>query len=265
MRQNKELAEKVGLLPGMKVYKFFQSTYGYCKNKRRYGLKEKISKPNHHSYVFINNEYSYDKKIKKKLAPYFLLKKRKLVLPNSTWQTKKNWQLVDIIRACLHFATCNCLKENYYWKPCDTNEDPIWTKGQGWKIRCPIAIKHHLEPIIRWEFEFKGSVAYAIFKEFIHPTLQLVNLPRFQKFSEYQASESDYDKFAYQAELPWNKEINKYTFGGESAKSPEWRKTIPLELVYNFVYLKEIRSKIFSSNFSPELSSEDAIARYADY
>jgi hypothetical protein len=118
MRQNKELAEKVGLLPGMKVYKFFQATYSYCRDKR-YSLKEKISKPNYYSYVFINNEYGCEKKIKRKLAPYFankleLLKKRKLVLPNSTWQTKEDWQLVDIIRMCLHFATRNYIKENYY-------------------------------------------------------------------------------------------------------------------------------------------------------
>ena len=52
---------------------------------------------------------------------------------------------------------------------------------------------------------------------------------------------------------------------GENAKSPKWRKSIPLELIYNFVYLKEIRAKISSSDFSPALSSEEAMARYADY
>jgi hypothetical protein len=38
-----------------------------------------------------------------------------------------------------------------------------------------------------------------------------------------------------------------------------------LELIYNFVYLKEIRVKISFSDFSPTLSSERAMARYADY
>ncbi|CAJ0758718.1 15414_t:CDS:2, partial [Entrophospora sp. SA101] len=94
-------------------------------------------------------------------------------------------------------------------------------------------------------FEFKGPTAYTIFRDFIHPALRLLNLPNFQKFSNYQIRAGDYEKFAHQAKLPWNKEINKYALGEEAGE--------------------KIRAKISSSSFSSTLSSEDAMARYADY
>ena len=169
---------------------------------------------------------------------------------------------------CLHFSNHNYIKKNRYWKPCDTSEDLIWTKGKGWKVHCPITKDHHTEPIIRWEFEFNNSESYTVFRDLIHPALQLLNLPNFQRFSDYRVRAGDYEKFARQTELPWNREINEYApleEAGESAKSPEWRENIPLELIYNFVYLKEIRAKISASDFSPALSSEEAMALYADY
>jgi hypothetical protein len=169
---------------------------------------------------------------------------------------------------CLHFSSHNSIKKNYYWKSCDTSEDPIWVKGQGWKIHCPITQEHHTELIIKWEFEFKDPVAYKSFKDFICPALQLLNLPSFQKFSDYRVRKGDYEKFARQAELPWNKEINKYApieEIGESASNKKWQAGIPTELIYNFVYLKEIRAKISASNFLSGLDSEKAMARYADY
>ncbi|CAJ0631506.1 13031_t:CDS:2 [Entrophospora sp. SA101] len=114
MRANKELAAKVGLLPNMRIYKFFQTTYGYYKGKR-YHQGEKIRKPDYYTH-------------------------------SST---------MTMIRA------------------------------------------------------------------------------------------GDYEKFAHQAKLPWNKEINKYALGEEAGE--------------------KIRAKISSSSFSSTLSSEDAMARYADY
>ncbi|CAJ0765973.1 7115_t:CDS:2, partial [Entrophospora sp. SA101] len=69
------------------------------------------------------------------------------------------------------------------------------------------------------KFEFKGPTAYTIFRDFIHPALRLLNLPNFQKFSNYQIRAGDYEKFAHQAKLPWNKEINKYALGEEAGES----------------------------------------------
>lgn len=276
MRTNVELAKKSGLLSGMKIYKFFQTAYGHYKGKS-YDGREKIKKPKSHSYIFINNDYGCAKQFEKNFASYFadgsklenslsaLNLRRK---PKFIWRVKKNWPLVDILKMCLYFSNHNYIKKNHYWKPCDTSEDPIWKKGQGWKVLCPITKDRHIEPIIRWEFEFNDSDTYASFKNFIYPALQHLNLPNFQKFSDYRARAGDYEKFARQAELPWNKEINEYVpleEAGESAKSPQWRENIPLELIYNFVYLKEIRAKISISDFSPALSGEKAMDRYADY
>src|SRR3954468_10355249 len=57
MRENKALAEKVGLLPGMGIYKFFRVIYGY-EGERAY-IQEKRQKPAISSQVFINTDYNY--------------------------------------------------------------------------------------------------------------------------------------------------------------------------------------------------------------
>lgn len=124
------------------------------------------------------------------------------------------------------------------------------------------------EPIIRWEFEFKGEKAYQNYQTHIRPALAKINLPTFTKFQDYQAQDADYIKFAKEAKLPWNKTINEYEpleEYGESADNPEWQATIPPELLYNHIYLKEIRSQISPANYSWGLGADEAIKRYADY
>ncbi|CAJ0824757.1 6775_t:CDS:2 [Entrophospora sp. SA101] len=150
MRANKELAAKVGLLPNMRIYKFFQTTYGYYKGKR-YHQGEKIRKPDYYT----------------------------------------------------HSSTMTMVTPN----------KKISTENLAIPVRIPLESKD----------KFKGPTAYTIFRDFIHPALRLLNLPNFQKFSNYQIRAGDYEKFAHQAKLPWNKEINKYALGeeaGESIKSP---------------------------------------------
>jgi hypothetical protein len=70
MRVNTELAQKTGLLSGMRIYKFFKTIYSHCQDKK-HKKKEKISKPNSHSYTFINNDYGCAKQFARDLAPYF--------------------------------------------------------------------------------------------------------------------------------------------------------------------------------------------------
>jgi hypothetical protein len=70
MRENKALAEKVGLLPGMGVYKFFRVIYGYREDGFAY-LAEKRKKPLITSQVFINNEYGFNEEVEQEFRPYF--------------------------------------------------------------------------------------------------------------------------------------------------------------------------------------------------
>jgi hypothetical protein len=123
MRNNKKLAAKTGLLPSMRIYKFFQTIYGYHKGKR-YQTSKKTLRPKHYSYIFINDDYGYIKQVEKDFGNYFVedLKLEKNIQETSNernetefiWQTKKNWQLVDILKMCLHFANHNSIKKNRY-------------------------------------------------------------------------------------------------------------------------------------------------------
>ncbi|CAI2200509.1 10940_t:CDS:2, partial [Funneliformis geosporum] len=69
MRQNKELSEKVGLLPGMGIYKFFRVIYGY-EGERTY-IAQKRKKPLISSQVFINNDYGFTEEVEKEFSDYF--------------------------------------------------------------------------------------------------------------------------------------------------------------------------------------------------
>src|SRR5437763_16850391 len=65
MRENQALAEKVGLLPGMGIYKFFRVIYGYDGERTYIAAKRK--KPLISSRVFINNDYE----VEQEFADYF--------------------------------------------------------------------------------------------------------------------------------------------------------------------------------------------------
>jgi hypothetical protein len=67
--------------------------------------------------------------------------------------------------------------------------------------------------------------------------------------------------------LPWNKELSDYELLEEygEAITDKWKESIPFELIYNHIYLKEIRSQISHTNYSWGLTAEKAAARYADY
>ena len=274
MRENKSLADQVGLLPSMGIYKFFRVIYGYD-GERTY-IQEKRKKPLISSQVFINNDYGFTEQVEKEFSPCFtddlrlkknaqqILKEREPKPPE-----QKTYNLTETLKLCLRFCSHSSIKKNQFWKPCDTSEDPIWIKGQGWITHCPIHFNHHTEPIIRWAFEFNGAQSYQKFHQVILPTLSALNLPTFSKFTDYQIREEDYLKFANQAKLPWNKEINQYELdeeSGQTSDSSKWRANIPFELLYNHIYLKEIRSQISLTNCSwGGLPTEQAQKRYADY
>jgi hypothetical protein len=205
MRENKELAHKVGLLPGMGIYKFFRVIYGY--DQEKVYIAQKRKKPLISSQVFINNEYSFNQEVEQEFANYFdqdlNLKKtvRKTLLKEPP--PVNNGKITDLLKLCLRFSSRSKVKKNHFWKPCDTSEDPTWQKGKGWKVQCPISKDHHTEPIIRWEFEFKGKRAYSDYQTHILPALSKITLPVFKKYADYQAQDQDYIKFAQEAKLPW--------------------------------------------------------------
>jgi hypothetical protein len=272
MRQDPALSQKVGLLKGMSIYKFFRVIYGY-KDGQVY-IAEKVKKPSVSSTVFINNDYGFQSEVEREFSDYFsenggLKKEARKILQQKEPQPTNNGKITDLLKLCLRYSSKSKIKQNQFWKPCDTSEESTWQKGQGWKIQCPIKKDHHTEPILRWEFSFKGKRAYADYQTYILPALAKINLPSFTKFPDYQAQDQDYIKFAQQAKLPWNKTINQYeplAEVGESATSAEWRASIPTELIYNHIYLQEIRAKISRGGYSwAGLAADEAIKRYADY
>ena len=277
MRANPELSQKVGLLPGMGIYKFFRVIYGY--DGERVYIAEKRKKPALSSQIFLNNDYDFAEEVEDQFSEYFEKEKKFALKKNAKhilaekegknfFTLPENLKITDLLKLCLLHSSQSKIKQNQFWKPCDTSDEGTWTKGQGWKVHCPITLEHHTEPLIRWEFNFNGKKAYSAFTNLIQPALSLLNLPPFQKFRDYQIQDADYLKFAVQTKLPWNKVINEYEpleEIGESAEDKNWRETIPPELIYNHVYLKEIRSQISSSHSSWELNTDEAIKRYADY
>ena len=274
MRENKELAERVGLLSGMGIYKFFRVIYGY-EGERTY-IQEKRQKPAISSAVFINNNYGDQQEIEQEFSPYFtpelcLKKEARQILhakePNFNLSLKSP-KINDLLKLCLRFSSRSSIKKNHFWKPCDISEQtPLWKQGKGWQVNCPITKEHHCEPIIRWDFEFKGTKSYTNFQTYILPALNKINLPQFQKFKDYQIKEEDYIKFAKEASLPWNRELSDYELLEEYGENitDKWKESIPHELIYNHIYLKEIRSQISHTNYSWGLDTDKAMARYADY
>ena len=128
MRTNQALAEKVGLLPGMGVYKFFQVIYGYYEDRKN-GIalsykNEKIRKPIRYSQVFINNNYGGTEQIKKEFTSYFtadlkLKKQAKKILRKREgkkfiWQSQESWPITDLLKICLRFASHSSIKRNHY-------------------------------------------------------------------------------------------------------------------------------------------------------
>ncbi|WNE40450.1 MAG: hypothetical protein GBAus27B_000517 [Mycoplasmataceae bacterium] len=272
MREDKELAERVGLLKGMAVYKFFRVIYGY--EKDRTFIQEKRKKPLISSQVFINNDYGFAEEVTQEFGEYFetqennfrLKKNARIILKQKEPQPKQSSKTTDLLKICLRYSSASKVKQNQFWKPCDTSEDPVWMeKDKRWKIRCPITLHHHTEPLIRWEFEFKGTESYDNFQKFIKPALTQLSLPTFTKFQNFKPQDLDCIKFAHQAKLPWNREIYPYSLDEMAEITEDWKADIPPELIYNYIYLKEIRSQISAKSQSWGLSAEKSAQRYADY
>jgi hypothetical protein len=157
---------------------------------------------------------------------------------------------------CLANASRAKVKNNPAWKSC--RDDP----NEG-ITGCVYDHNNHTEPIIRLEFEFNGTKAYEKFQTVILPALKCLNLPHFTKFADYQPTFSELKKYgeipdvSFYTEEYWKEQIATY---------PEITEEIPVQEIYNRVYLREIREEISGSvwNYSG-LSAEQAAKRYADY
>jgi hypothetical protein len=120
MRNNKELAEKVGLLSGMKIYKFFRVIYDYYSDEKNginlTYIRDKIRRPGRYSYIFINNDYGYSKQDEPDFASYFAdeTKSKKSIPISLSKFVPESWQLIDILKMCQHFSSHNYLRKNYY-------------------------------------------------------------------------------------------------------------------------------------------------------
>jgi hypothetical protein len=71
MRQDQELSQKIGLLKGMSIYKFFRVIYGYHADTGLPYIVAKVQKPQVSSKVFINNDYGFTEQVEKEFADYF--------------------------------------------------------------------------------------------------------------------------------------------------------------------------------------------------
>jgi hypothetical protein len=121
MRENKELAEKVGLLPSMGVYKFFRVIYGY--EGENAFIQAKRKKPFTTSQVFINNDYGFSEVVEKEFSPYFtdelrlkknakqILKKRE---PKLELTQQKSYNLTEVLKLCLSSCSHSSIKKNNF-------------------------------------------------------------------------------------------------------------------------------------------------------
>jgi hypothetical protein len=123
MRQNQELSQKVGLLKGMSIYKFFRVIYGYRADTGLPFIAAKVQKPLVSSAVFINNDYGFAEEVEKEFSDYFdenlHLKKetRKIFrekekLPD--YSGEKTLKLTQILKLCLNFSSKSKIKKNQF-------------------------------------------------------------------------------------------------------------------------------------------------------
>ncbi|CAG8809474.1 3393_t:CDS:2, partial [Racocetra persica] len=118
MRQDPELAKKVGLLKGMSIYKFFRVIYGYDEAGRAY-IADKVKKPLTSSKVFINNEYGFQQEVEQEFSPYFdekghLKKDARKILQKKEPQPTNNGKITDLLKLCLRYSTKSKIKQNQF-------------------------------------------------------------------------------------------------------------------------------------------------------
>jgi len=117
MRENKELANKVGLLPGMGIYKIFRVIYGYD-GERTY-IAQKRKKPLISSQVFVNNDYGFTEQVEKEFSDYFdenlrLKKNARKILRQKEPQPSKNGKITDLLKLCLRYSSRSKVKQNRF-------------------------------------------------------------------------------------------------------------------------------------------------------
>jgi len=118
MRENKELAAKVGLLPGMGIYKFFRVIYGYREDGFAY-IVQKRQKPQISSQVFINNDYGFTEQIEKEFSEYFdkdlkLKKQARQICQQKEPQPVNNGKITDLLKLCLRFSSKSKVKKKQF-------------------------------------------------------------------------------------------------------------------------------------------------------
>src|SRR5581483_6425949 len=115
MRQDKELANKVGLLPSMSIYKIFRVIYGYDQDKVYIAAKRK--KPLISSKVFINNDYDFAEQVEKEFSDYFdkdlrLKKQARQILKKKEPKPFNGGKITDLLKTCLRYSSSSKVKKN---------------------------------------------------------------------------------------------------------------------------------------------------------
>jgi len=124
MRENKELATRVGLLPSMGIYKIFRVIYGYSHDRVFIAAKRK--KPLISSQVFINNEYGFNTEIEQEFSDYFDYSEKKIRLKKQARQILKAKEgknfstfsqkpkITDLLKLCLLHSSQSKIKQNKF-------------------------------------------------------------------------------------------------------------------------------------------------------
>jgi hypothetical protein len=119
MRENKELSQKVGLLPGMGVYKFFRVIYGYQENGLSF-IQAKRKKPFLSSQIFINNDYGFNQEVEQELGSYFDYSEKGLKLKKQVQETLRqkslpnSGKITDFLKLCLRYCSRSKVKQNSF-------------------------------------------------------------------------------------------------------------------------------------------------------
>jgi hypothetical protein len=279
LRADKGWAEKMGLLPGMSLYKFYRWIYAY-QDGQKIPLA-KVARPHKTTATFVNDDANYTARIREELAPYLEVKDNqklrwKKPAQQIFWEREpqiKEWKGgIALVKSCLRWSSQRQIKQNSFWKPCELDyenrgndyyhQKACREKANGscycfsnWNPKCVMITEHHTTPILRCEFEFRGPLAYANYQRWVVPLLAKVNLPRFAKFANYQPSETDYQQFEELTERKWaDRELGNYrACQPDWDQDQAWRAAIPKELIYNEIYLWNVRGRLreYSSSSGP--------------
>jgi hypothetical protein len=165
-RRDKAYCAKIGLLPGMGIYKFFKFLYEYPDGKRVVvGRRQKVKKS---TETYINDSLIAGYQAEEELRDYFTTDKKGEVKLKRNFRKiaeekndgnfsyaerkqKEKWSVSEIVKICLRHASSGRVNKSQSWRRCAVEYE---------QLGCQIVKEHHTEDLTQLQFNFNGYEAY---------------------------------------------------------------------------------------------------------